>query len=542
MGRMRNTNRRAARRSAGLAVAALLLACALPVVLAADEDARSPVPDPAVRAPAVAELRRELREELKSKDPEAKRALARKLIERARAAEVDAVKRYVLLDEAAALAAEARDVGLALDATNQIAAAFRVQGAARGFAAVDAITRGTKETGALAEAAVACVDLTGMALAEDDPATAGKAIAAAKSFAKTAKLGGLVARAAEIAELVAAFRKASAAAEAARAVVATSPDDPAAREALGRFLAFGRGRWDEGLAHLAKSGNATLAELAGKDLAHAEDAAARKALADGWWDVAQKEKDPLARARMLARAAAVYEAEPADADAKRGALVKSRLAAVTYTAWERGVALTKDFSKDGPVSLALATVRAYIAQQKVDRDADGWRVKLPRFPEIAFGRGEEYLWRLDTSEGAITLRFFTDTAPKHVANFLYLTELGFFDGLLFHRVIPGFMAQGGCPKKDGTGDPGYTFASEFEGGRKHAGPGVLSMANTGKPGSDGSQFFITFVATPDLDGKHTVFGEVVDGMDVVKVLEAAGTPGGTPKKPLVIESARVSLR
>ena len=292
----------------------------------------------------------------------------------------------------------------------------------------------------------------------------------------------------------------------------------------------------------AKSPVAALADLAARDLAHPEDAAERQAVADGWWDLAQKEKDPLARARMLGRAAAGYDAAT-DADEKRAALVKTRLGAVTYRAWGGALALTKDFSKDGPVSLVLAAIRDFIARQGIDKSAKDWRTRLPRFPDVKFGRGEEYLWRLETNQGAITLRFFADAAPRHVANFLYLTELGFFDGVTFHRVIPDFMAQGGCPKGDGTGGPGYFIDSEFSADRKHDKAGVLSMANTGQPTTDGSQFFITFRPCPELDGKHTVFGEVLDGMDVVKKLEAQGTPDtGRPRTPLVIQTARVSLR
>ncbi|MCE9636206.1 MAG: peptidylprolyl isomerase [Planctomycetes bacterium] len=245
---------------------------------------------------------------------------------------------------------------------------------------------------------------------------------------------------------------------------------------------------------------------------------------------------------MLARAAAHYESATSDADQPAAARAKDRLATITYSAWARGVALTKDFSKDGPASLGLATVRAFVAGLKINRASDDWRTKLPQFPEVAFSRGEEYLWTLDTNQGVIVLRFFSDTAPRHVANFLYLSEIGFFDGLLFHRVIPGFMAQGGCPKRNGSGDPGYTFASEFGPEHKHDKPGILSMANTGAPSSDGSQFFITFVPTPNLDGKHTIFGEVIDGMDVVKKLESQGTPAGPPKTELVINTARVSVR
>ena len=129
-----------------------------------------------------------------------------------------------------------------------------------------------------------------------------------------------------------------------------------------------------------------------------------------------------------------------------------------------------------------------------------------------------------------------------MTNFLYLTEVGFFDGLTFHRVIPGFMAQGGDPTGTGGGDPGYFIDGEFDGAPRHAEPGTLSMANTGKPKSDGSQFFITFRPCPELDGKHTVFGEVTDGMKVVKKLEAEGTPAGPPKSKLVIVRATVFMR
>jgi peptidyl-prolyl cis-trans isomerase B (cyclophilin B) len=124
---------------------------------------------------------------------------------------------------------------------------------------------------------------------------------------------------------------------------------------------------------------------------------------------------------------------------------------------------------------------------------------------------------ITTSRGTIRLELFADRAPKTVANFEKLAKQGFYNGLKFHRVIADFMIQTGCPKGDGRGGPGYTFADEFHPELKHSGPGVLSMANAG-PNSNGSQFFITHVATPWLDGKHSVFGRVLEGQDVVNAI------------------------
>jgi peptidyl-prolyl cis-trans isomerase B (cyclophilin B) len=119
----------------------------------------------------------------------------------------------------------------------------------------------------------------------------------------------------------------------------------------------------------------------------------------------------------------------------------------------------------------------------------------------------------NTSRGPVRLELFPEKAPLTVANFVNLAKRGFYDGLKFHRVIPDFMVQGGCPQGSGTGGPGYKFEDETTNGVRHE-RGVLSMANAG-PNTNGSQFFITHVATSWLDGKHTVFGKVLDGMDVV---------------------------
>ena len=123
----------------------------------------------------------------------------------------------------------------------------------------------------------------------------------------------------------------------------------------------------------------------------------------------------------------------------------------------------------------------------------------------------------DTSRGPIRVELAADKAPLTVANFVNLAKRGFYDGLSFHRVIADFMIQGGCPQGTGTGGPGYKFEDEANNGLGHQ-RGVLSMANAG-PNTNGSQFFITHVATPWLDGKHTVFGKVVEGMDVVDAVK-----------------------
>jgi len=133
---------------------------------------------------------------------------------------------------------------------------------------------------------------------------------------------------------------------------------------------------------------------------------------------------------------------------------------------------------------------------------------------MALEPGEEYYATFHTEKGPFRVRLFADKAPETVNNFVSLARDGYFDGTTFHRVIGGFMAQGGDPTGTGTGGPGYTIRDEFHPDLSHTGPGILSMANAG-PNTGGSQFFVTFDATPWLDGKHAVFGEVVDGMENV---------------------------
>jgi peptidyl-prolyl cis-trans isomerase A (cyclophilin A) len=159
-----------------------------------------------------------------------------------------------------------------------------------------------------------------------------------------------------------------------------------------------------------------------------------------------------------------------------------------------------------------------------------------------------------TSEGNFKARLFDQEVPATVANFVGLaegtkawtdprtrqkSEAPFYDGLIFHRVIEGFMLQGGCPLGTGTGGPGYQFADEFVKTLRHSKPGLLSMANAG-PNTNGSQFFVTLVPTPWLDDKHSIFGEVVEGMDVVQKIGKVPTArGDRPVKDVVIESVTI---
>ena len=163
-----------------------------------------------------------------------------------------------------------------------------------------------------------------------------------------------------------------------------------------------------------------------------------------------------------------------------------------------------------------------------------------------------------TSEGEFTARLFDAETPNTVANFAGLADgskewtdprsgrkvkTPYYDGTIFHRVIDGFMIQGGDPLGQGTGGPGYNFADEFHPKLRHAKAGMLSMANRG-PNTNGGQFFITLAATPWLDDKHSVFGEITEGMDVVKKIGSTPTakPGDRPVKPITIESVRIERK
>lgn len=135
-------------------------------------------------------------------------------------------------------------------------------------------------------------------------------------------------------------------------------------------------------------------------------------------------------------------------------------------------------------------------------------------PAMNINLKKKYKARMETEKGTMVIELFADKAPNTVNNFVFLSREGFYEGIIFHRVIADFMVQGGDPTGKGSGGPGYKFGDEFHPSLKHDKPGRLSMANAG-PGTNGSQFFITHVPTPWLDNKHSIFGQVVEGMDVL---------------------------
>ena len=189
---------------------------------------------------------------------------------------------------------------------------------------------------------------------------------------------------------------------------------------------------------------------------------------------------------------------------------------------------------------AIAALDRFIAEQSIDREQADWKTRLPRPPQADFDASKRYFWNVATNVGDLKIQLMPDVAPMHVSSTIYLARLGFYDGVIFHRVITGFMAQGGDPLGQGTGGPGYNYDGEFSNSARHDRPGLLSMANAG-PGTDGSQFFLTFVATPHLDDKHTIFGEVVEGMETVQELEKRGSSSGRTSEDLLMNTTTISV-
>jgi peptidyl-prolyl cis-trans isomerase B (cyclophilin B) len=189
---------------------------------------------------------------------------------------------------------------------------------------------------------------------------------------------------------------------------------------------------------------------------------------------------------------------------------------------------------------ALDAIRAQIDAAHVDRTQSTWRTALPKPTPVAFTAGRRYFWTLSTSKGTLRLQLDPLAAPMHVTSTIYLTLLGFYDSLTFHRIVKGWVAQGGDPTGTGSGGPGYSYGVETSPNAKHDARGVLSMAHAG-PNSEGSQFFITFGAAPNLDGTFSAFGRVVDGLDTLAAIEQVGTTGEGKPGLVTIDQATVTV-
>lgn len=158
---------------------------------------------------------------------------------------------------------------------------------------------------------------------------------------------------------------------------------------------------------------------------------------------------------------------------------------------------------------------------------------------LSIDQNFRYVATIMTNQGSIEIELFPKEAPKTVNNFVTLSRNGFYNEVIFHRVIPNFMIQGGDPTGTGTGGPGYTFEDEFHAGLRFDQPGLLAMANSG-PNTNGSQFFITTVPTPHLTGAHTIFGRVLEGQDVVEAISRVPTSGGDrPIQDVKIQSIQI---
>jgi len=159
-------------------------------------------------------------------------------------------------------------------------------------------------------------------------------------------------------------------------------------------------------------------------------------------------------------------------------------------------------------------------------------------PQMVIDPKKQYSATVKTEKGDFVIELYADKVPKTVNNFVFLAKDGFYNGVTFHRVIKGFMAQGGDPTGNGTGGPGYKFGDEFHPALRHNGPGILSMANAG-PGTNGSQFFITHGPTPHLDNKHSIFGKVTEGLDVVMAIPERD-PGRAKAPGVAIQSIEIT--
>ncbi len=190
----------------------------------------------------------------------------------------------------------------------------------------------------------------------------------------------------------------------------------------------------------------------------------------------------------------------------------------------------------------LAAVDELIEAMEIDKSDEHWKQKVIAPPGVAkFDPEKTYFWNLATNRGELKIKLLPASAPFHVTSTIYLTRMGFYDDVKFHRIVTDFMAQGGDPTGTGNGAPGYMYGSEIDPDLSHNKRGIVSMANAG-PGTDGSQFFIMFGPALALNGKHTIFGQLVEGTGTLKKIERASSSGkGKPKRQVIIEKATISV-
>lgn len=202
---------------------------------------------------------------------------------------------------------------------------------------------------------------------------------------------------------------------------------------------------------------------------------------------------------------------------------------------------------------AIETMKKFIAEQKVDTSKAGWKTKLTKPPLLTFDPKKTYYWVMETNKGTMKIKLNPDVAPMHVSSCIYLNTLGFYDGLKFHRVLKGFMAQGGCPNGNGGGSPGYQMTVERKPDVTHSKLGILSTARSDNPDTDGSQFFLTFAPARFLDTPpgYTIYGEISDGLEVLSKIEACGRDRGfaesrsnpaTPSEELLIIKGTIEVK
>ncbi len=223
-------------------------------------------------------------------------------------------------------------------------------------------------------------------------------------------------------------------------------------------------------------------------------------------------------------------------DSRNFGCVSSALAAALFCLVAATAGADEIAAAEDPL---IAAIDAFIDELELDKTDKGWKSKVPvPAAEGEFNPRNTYYWNLHTNKGDIKIKLLPQSAPLHFLSTIYLTRLGFYDGVKFHRIVKDFMAQGGDPTGRGNGGPAYRFDGEFDPGLSHDKKGVVSAANAG-PGTDGSQFFITFGPAKRLDGKHTIFGEMIDGEAVLKKIERAGSREGKPRRKVIIKKATI---